>query len=267
MLSRPVRTLAVVSTLAMTVLASSDPASPGAQQRSQGCATNFSQCNGQHWPHGVCCIDPTFTCQEVTQYLSLCVPKPASIRVGLYGQCGGLAWRGPVDCVDDSTCVVVNDYYSHCFPNPASTGAPTTAPTRASTTSVAPSLAQDPVDCDDDDDTIGFHNEDGLLTNLTIDEINALYTATYLEARGPALGPYAQCGGLKWAGQTVCVQGFYCRAQSEYFSQCVPIPDLPGIPTYGQCGGQYWTGPTECQVGTTCKVESKWYSQCLPTAY
>ncbi|RHY26647.1 hypothetical protein DYB32_007431 [Aphanomyces invadans] len=181
--------------------------------------------------------------------------------------CGGLDWRGPVDCVDDSTCVVVNDYYSHCFPNPASTGAPTTAPTRASTSSVAPSLAQDPVDCDDDDDTIGFHNEDGLLTNLTIDEINALYTATYLEARGPALGPYAQCGGLKWAGQTVCVQGFYCRAQSEYFSQCVPIPDLPGIPTYGQCGGQYWTGPTECQVGTTCKVESKWYSQCLPTAY
>ncbi|RHY49448.1 hypothetical protein DYB38_011466, partial [Aphanomyces astaci] len=125
-------------------------------------------------------------------------------------------------------------------------------------------------DCDDDNtvrdgSSDSFQNEDGLLTNLTPDEINALNNATYLDAS--FLGPYAQCGGLHWAGQTVCVQGFYCRSQDDYFSQCVPIPDLPGVPTYGQCGGKYWTGPTECQVGTKCIVDSEWYAQCLPTAY
>ncbi|EPE27438.1 Cellulose-binding protein [Glarea lozoyensis ATCC 20868] len=32
---------------------------------------------------------------------------------------------------------------------------------------------------------------------------------------------YAQCGGDKWAGATTCVSGT-CKAQSLYYSQCVP---------------------------------------------
>ncbi|KAG9416917.1 hypothetical protein AC1031_001306 [Aphanomyces cochlioides] len=39
------------------------------------CSTNWSQCNGQNWPHGVCCEDPNFECNRKNEYLSLCEPK------------------------------------------------------------------------------------------------------------------------------------------------------------------------------------------------
>ncbi|CAK4622947.1 hypothetical protein LEN26_011568 [Aphanomyces euteiches] len=39
------------------------------------CSANWSQCNGQNWPLGVCCEDPKFTCNKKNDYLSLCEPK------------------------------------------------------------------------------------------------------------------------------------------------------------------------------------------------
>ncbi|KAF6823287.1 cip2 [Colletotrichum plurivorum] len=35
-------------------------------------------------------------------------------------------------------------------------------------------------------------------------------------------GPWAQCGGINHAGSTTCVSGYYCRYQSDWYSQCVP---------------------------------------------
>lgn len=38
-------------------------------------------------------------------------------------------------------------------------------------------------------------------------------------AQSPA---YGQCGGQGWSGSQSCVSGYTCKAQSEYYSQCLP---------------------------------------------
>ncbi|KAI0453145.1 glycoside hydrolase family 5 protein [Xylaria acuta] len=35
-------------------------------------------------------------------------------------------------------------------------------------------------------------------------------------------GPYAQCGGSGWSGDTACVSGYSCTVSSEWYSQCLP---------------------------------------------
>ncbi|TEA13147.1 4-O-methyl-glucuronoyl methylesterase [Colletotrichum sidae] len=35
-------------------------------------------------------------------------------------------------------------------------------------------------------------------------------------------GAWAQCGGINYSGSTTCISGYYCRQQSEWYSQCVP---------------------------------------------
>lgn len=37
-----------------------------------------------------------------------------------------------------------------------------------------------------------------------------------------AAGPYAQCGGSGWSGDTACVSGYSCTVSNEYYSQCLP---------------------------------------------
>lgn len=36
-------------------------------------------------------------------------------------------------------------------------------------------------------------------------------------------GPYKQCGGKTWEGQTCCQPGCVCKASGEYFSSCTPL--------------------------------------------
>jgi hypothetical protein len=38
-------------------------------------------------------------------------------------------------------------------------------------------------------------------------------------AQSPA---YGQCGGQGWSGSSSCVSGYTCKAQSQYYSQCLP---------------------------------------------
>ncbi|KAL1590091.1 hypothetical protein WHR41_01201 [Cladosporium halotolerans] len=38
-------------------------------------------------------------------------------------------------------------------------------------------------------------------------------------AQSPA---YGQCGGQGWSGSTSCVSGYTCKAQSQWYSQCLP---------------------------------------------
>lgn len=35
-------------------------------------------------------------------------------------------------------------------------------------------------------------------------------------------GPYEQCGGLEWTGNTWCGDGFNCRELNPYYFQCYP---------------------------------------------
>lgn len=36
-----------------------------------------------------------------------------------------------------------------------------------------------------------------------------------------AIEPYNRCGGQGWTGATVCVEGWKCVAQNDYYSQCL----------------------------------------------
>ncbi|TEB23424.1 hypothetical protein FA13DRAFT_1639946 [Coprinellus micaceus] len=39
--------------------------------------------------------------------------------------------------------------------------------------------------------------------------------------QGPAIPKYGQCGGIGWAGSTVCIAGSTCQKLSDWYSQCV----------------------------------------------
>jgi len=34
-----------------------------------------------------------------------------------WGQCGGIGWSGPTACAPESTCTILNSYYSQCIPS------------------------------------------------------------------------------------------------------------------------------------------------------
>lgn len=41
-------------------------------------------------------------------------------------------------------------------------------------------------------------------------------------ALAAANGPYAQCGGNGWAGESTCVDGYTCTFSNDWYSQCLP---------------------------------------------
>lgn len=46
--------------------------------------------------------------------------------------------------------------------------------------------------------------------------------ATFLSAAAAQSPAYGQCGGQGWSGSQFCVSGYTCKAQSQYYSQCLP---------------------------------------------
>ncbi|KAK6502717.1 hypothetical protein TWF506_003292 [Arthrobotrys conoides] len=59
----------------------------------------------------------------------------ASAQQGLWGQCGGIGWTGPSNCVAGAVCSTLNPYYAQCL---SGSGQPTTtATTTARTTTPA----------------------------------------------------------------------------------------------------------------------------------
>lgn len=42
-----------------------------------------------------------------------------------------------------------------------------------------------------------------------------------------ANGPWAQCGGNGWAGESTCVDGYTCTVSNEWYSQCLPGSAAP----------------------------------------
>ncbi|GKU06400.1 unnamed protein product, partial [Fusarium langsethiae] len=38
---------------------------------------------------------------------------------------------------------------------------------------------------------------------------------------GPKVGRYGQCGGASWTGSTVCESPYTCKAQNQWYSQCL----------------------------------------------
>merc|ERR1712187_411097 len=55
-------------------------------------------------------------------------PAPATSSSGAWGQCGGIQWSGPTQCIAGYRCVYSNDWYSQCLPS-ASAPTPSPSPT------------------------------------------------------------------------------------------------------------------------------------------
>lgn len=51
---------------------------------------------------------------------------------------------------------------------------------------------------------------------------NSVTLATLISAAAAQSPAYGQCGGQGWSGSQSCVSGYTCKAQSEYYSQCLP---------------------------------------------
>jgi len=69
-----------------------------------------------------------------------------------------------------------------------------------------------------------------------------------------------QCGGTGWRGPKCCEQGYECRQNNTWYSQCQPECGKP----LAQCGGKAWKGVTCCKGGYECREKDEWYSQCQP---
>lgn len=73
---------------------------------------------------------------------------------------------------------------------------------------------------------------------------------------------WGQCGGKDYDGPTKCSNGWSCKKQNDWYSQCMEGPaDIQAL--YGQCGGKDYEGPTKCAAPATCKKQDEYYSQCL----
>ncbi|CAK4471446.1 unnamed protein product [Aphanomyces euteiches] len=126
----PASTGAPATTSAPAPASTSAPATTGANNNNKQCSTNWSQCNGQNWPYGVCCQDPSFQCNKKNEYLSLCEPKDKKRdaeddEVAVWQQCGGIGYKGDTSCPKGNVCKKINDYYSQCQPDKDVSGQPT----------------------------------------------------------------------------------------------------------------------------------------------
>nr|AIG55913.1 secreted protein [Achlya hypogyna] len=91
-----------------------------------------------------------------------------------------------------------------------------------------------------------------------------IVTALVVRAGAAYVEPWGQCGGMDYAGESVCAPGHHCIALNEIVSQCQPRDRNAQVAEFGQCGGKFYLGPKTCTAGTTCTHFSDWYAQCLP---
>jgi endo-1,4-beta-xylanase len=43
----------------------------------------------------------------------------------------------------------------------------------------------------------------------------------YVTTAFAAVGPWGQCGGMNWSGETECTSGWTCKVTNDYYSQCI----------------------------------------------
>lgn len=51
---------------------------------------------------------------------------------------------------------------------------------------------------------------------------STLFAGAFATTALAASGPWQQCGGRNWSGETTCVSGYYCSFNNEWYSQCIP---------------------------------------------
>jgi hypothetical protein len=261
----------------------------------------YGQCGGIGWTGPTECV-LGYTCVKGNDWYSQCVPSPvaalslapvtvssqkptAVANTGIqnaYGQCGGIGWTGPTQCVSGYNCVKGNDWYFQCVPVP--TAATSARPSPAADTGVQCGYEQ----CGG----IGWSGPTKCELGWTCSKCNDYYSQCVpAPTTGVTNAPvantgiqnaYGQCGGIGWTGPTQCGAGYNCVKGNDWYSQCVPVGTLSLAPVaastqkptpaatsaiqnaYGQCGGIGWTGPTQCVSGYNCVKGNDWYFQCVP---
>ncbi|KAF3932412.1 Exoglucanase-6A [Dactylella cylindrospora] len=63
---------------------------------------------------------------------ALALVSSAAAQQTMWGQCGGINWTGPTNCVAGAACSTLNPYYAQCL---SAAGQPTTTSSRTTTTS------------------------------------------------------------------------------------------------------------------------------------
>jgi|GEM_PF-4451218 len=84
---------------------------------------------------------------------------PVFAQVPEYGQCGGIGYTGPTECVSGFTCTVANAYYSQCLPGGSdggSSGSSDSADEDTNTNETAHCYTLSTYQCDPSDASAGF---------------------------------------------------------------------------------------------------------------
>ncbi|GAA5908904.1 hypothetical protein JCM8208_005614 [Rhodotorula glutinis] len=212
----------------------------------------WGQCGGQGWTSDTCCV-AGYTCVYSNDYYSQCLPSPSSASssstkasatstssapaatstASAYSQCSGIGFT-PMLCPSSFSCQYVNDYYSQCLPQAATTQATSSTSTKASSTSTAPmSTATALGQCGGlgaptklcpagyvCDTTNSLFNQ-CLPVGSSSSSTKASTSSTTASAPLQTVLPYAQCGGGS-ASLALCPAGWRCDATNPSFWQCVP---------------------------------------------
>ncbi|OQR85756.1 endo-glucanase RCE3 [Achlya hypogyna] len=227
---------------------------------SKQCAEKYSQCNGQNWPLGVCCKDPSFSCNYKNQYLSLCEPKKEAMdvqaaSVSVWGKCGGKGYNGDTTCAAGSTCVKLDDWYSQCQPTPAG---PNELATWAQCGGTNNNFQANGKTCRAADKCFQHNSH----------YWQCIPKAELMAAEATEVDAWGQCGGKNYNGDTTCAAGNSCVKVDDWYSQCQPTPAGPNeIPTWSQCGGSlnnFNANGKTCRSSDECKVHNSYYWQCTP---
>ncbi|KAK8017390.1 cellulase [Apiospora rasikravindrae] len=81
-------------------------------------------------------------------------------------------------------------------------------------------------------------------------------------ALAAANGPYAQCGGNGWAGESTCVDGYTCTFSNDWYSQCLPGAAPAPAPTTKAPTTTLVTSTKTTAAGaptSTSKGKFKWF--------
>ncbi|KAG9416902.1 hypothetical protein AC1031_001297 [Aphanomyces cochlioides] len=253
------------------------------------CSTNWSQCNGQNWPHGVCCEDPNFECNRKNEYLSLCEPKktPAPCKdaedsegctnVSVEGDatfcvsgeiCGDKGWSCPKKGAWASRDCVRN---ARSYVEAGKCVAPEDATCRKLKTGAWGCVwsSQDPQK--DAEDSEGC-------TNVSVEgDATFCVSGEICGDKGwscPKKGAWASRDCVRnarsyvEAGKCVAPEDATCRKLKTGAWGCVwssqnPQKDVQ-VDVWQQCGGVDYRGDKSCSTGNICVKINEYYSQCQP---
>ncbi|OQR84560.1 hypothetical protein THRCLA_10819 [Thraustotheca clavata] len=232
------------------------------------CSENYSQCNGQNWPFGVCCKDPNFTCNKKNDYLSLCEPKPKQAMelqanqqcAENYSQCNGQNWPFGVCCKDPRfSCNYKNQYLSLCEPKKELMEI-------EANTQCAENYSQ----CNGQNWPFGVCCKSANFACKYKNQYLSLCEPKKyeMEQEVSEVNVWQQCGGKDYKGDTACTAGNSCVKVNDWYSQCQPTPpNANQLATWAQCGGSannFNANGKTCRDADKCLAYNSYYSQCVP---